>query len=89
MEPQSTWEVLGVFKILLGTIPNNIKDYFEFIETWINITCKKYMGTEDPVVREKWKNTHADRNILRWMLCHPLFVNSMPLAPGTQMSNSL
>ena len=62
------WEALGVFQDLVGTITNNIKDSFEFIEIWIHIACMKAMGMENSVVKTKWKNPHADRKFLRWML---------------------
>ena len=41
MEPQSPWEALDIFKRLMGTIPINLKDFFEFIKTWLHIACTK------------------------------------------------
>ena len=73
----------------MGTIPNNIKDSFKLTETWINTVCTKATVTQDSVVRGKWQNTHADRKVLGWMLCHTLFVNSILLAPGPQSSKIL
>ena len=51
MDPQPPWEELDVFKILMGTIPSNIKHYFEFIKTWLYIACTKATVTEDSLVR--------------------------------------
>ena len=89
LEPQLPWEELYVFKILMRNIPSNIKDSFEFIETWLRITCMKATETEESVVRAKCQNPHANRNVLGWMLHHTLFLNSMSLAPVPQSSDSL
>ena len=89
MEPQSPWESLDELKKLMGTIPSNRKYPFEFIKTWLRIACTKATGMEDSLVSAKWNNLHVERKVLGWMLHHNLFVNSMPIASGTQARESL
>ena len=71
----------------MGNIPINLKYSFEFIKNWLRIACMKATGTEDSMVRAKYQNCHAERNVLGWMLRHSLFVNYMPLPPGPQAIN--
>ena len=52
MEPQSPWGELMTFKKLLGAIPEDLKEYFDFIETWLSLSCthdEKKRGIKDEI----------------------------------------
>ena len=40
-------------------------------------------------MRSKWQNPHANRRLLKWMLMHTRFVDSVPMMSGPQVGNGL
>jgi hypothetical protein len=89
LEPQSPWQALQTFKTLLETIPANLRDYFDFIESWLSLACIHQVKKEESVLKAKWRNPHTDRRVLEWMLRHTHFVNLMPTMAGPMAGNSL
>ena len=89
MEPKSPWRAIHMFKMMLGTKSDNLKDYFDFIGEWISIAFTHEVAKDESAVRDKWKNPHENRRVLEWMLMHTCFINSMPLVSWPHAGNNL
>ena len=64
MEPQFPWRALHMFKALMGTIPDKLKDSFYFIGWWIRLDYEHEVKKDESMVKAKCQNPHVDRRIL-------------------------
>jgi hypothetical protein len=90
LAPVTPWVAFEIFRRLLRTIPEDIRQYFDFMEAWLSIACVHVAAREtESILRAKWQNPHTDRRMLAWMQRHTRFVNAMPEVSRTLSTGGL
>jgi hypothetical protein len=89
LEPQSPWNALQTYKTLIQTISAGYRDSFDFLEVWLHIACTHQVRKDGSVLKAKWQNPHTDQQMIKWMLYHTRFVNSVPMMMDTTAGNNL
>jgi hypothetical protein len=57
LAPMLPWDALQVFGRLLRTIPQPLKESFEFMRTWLAIACTKDGADNNSVLKAKWQSS--------------------------------
>jgi hypothetical protein len=78
LAPLSPWQAMQTFNQLLETVPPVLKSGFDFLGSWLAMTCCHAVGDTESVLKAKWQNPPAERRMISWMQRRTLYINDMP-----------